>query len=78
MIVDEIMSQLDGQGRARVAELMRSLVRSEGAEEQAGRSFVDLDSLFVVMQDNAAEEFEEPFDSMDWVVRKGDSSFLER
>ncbi len=113
LVLDEILTHLDAQGREAVGSVLKALVegshelhrgqavgkeavivddevvesKEEGGdpprkldgkdrilEKSNGHSF---ESIFIILQDLVANELEESFDSIDTVVKEGDSSRVE-
>lgn len=84
IVLDEVLNHLDGAGRARVGKLLRAMVQTEGdgqehstpARTQMGclSARPGLQTAIVILQDSAAIELEDTFDSIDEVVKEGDVS----
>jgi hypothetical protein len=73
LVLDEPLTHLDRSGRNRFGEVVRNLVvSSDGSRSDFGMS-----TVLVILQDLAAEELEEAFDSIDTVVRQGGDSHVE-
>ena len=73
LVLDEPITHLDGAGREAVAARLRELCARPGAARGPADK---VDSLFVVLQDTAAEDFGEAFDACDVVSRRGDASVV--
>ena len=69
MVLDEVLAHLDHAGRRRVANvLLRDVAKGGGGEERG--------SVFLIMQDAAADELLNIFDAVEEVQRRGGSSVL--
>ena len=77
MVLDEPLTHLDATGRAQVGKILRGLLQ-KGRDEREGISGdiakSNLSTIILILQDLAAEELEESFDSIDEVVKDGGSS----
>lgn len=73
LVLDEPLTHLDRSGRTRFGEVVRNLVVSS----DDSRSDFGMSTVLVILQDLAAEELEEAFDSIDTVVRQGGDSRVE-
>ncbi|KAG5184331.1 hypothetical protein JKP88DRAFT_262844 [Tribonema minus] len=65
-LVSSAAAQLDANGRARVAHLLRRLVAADGGYS----------TVLVILQDLPAEQIIDSFDAVDEVVKRGDRSWL--
>lgn len=87
LVLDEILTHLDGQGREAVGSLLKAMVKrsheegeevsSFGSSEDARKQlrFVDgYGTIIVILQDLVASEIEEAFDHIDVVRKEGDVS----
>lgn len=73
-ILDEPLTHLDRSGRTDVGRLLRRFVRESHSESSASLG-LSYETVLIILQDLAAEELEESFDSVDRVIkRRGVSS----
>lgn len=77
MVLDEPLTHLDATGRAQVGKILRGLLQ-KGRDERDGIGWdstkSNLSTIVLILQDLAAEELEESFDSIDEVVKDDGSS----
>ena len=77
MVLDEPLTHLDATGRAQVGKILRGLMQ-KGRDERdsigGASAKSNLSTIILILQDLAAEELEESFDSIDEVVKDGGSS----
>lgn len=77
LVLDEVLSQLDSYGRARVAAMLRALTHGRTTDdEQSGLAGPQAiySTILVILQDLPAEELQESFDRIDQVVKHRDCS----
>ena len=72
-VMDEPLTHLDRTGRANVGHVLRDMLRRNAAGTAHSLS---VSTVILILQDLAAEELEESFDSMDEVVKKDGSSLV--
>jgi DNA repair exonuclease SbcCD ATPase subunit len=81
LFLDEPLTHLDRSGRADVGRLLRRLLPSSDddalTEVHRGRSRLQFSTIVLILQDLAAEELEEAFDSIDVVMKEGGKSSVE-
>jgi len=63
-VLDEPLTHLDGEGKRAVGEVLKTMLEDDNG----------LDSIVLILQDAAAEELEQDFDSTDIVVRDEEGS----
>jgi DNA repair exonuclease SbcCD ATPase subunit len=73
LVLDEPLTHLDRSGRDKFGNVIRRLVAPGGGP----RADFGMSTVLVILQDLAAEELEEAFDSIDTVVRDGGDSHVE-
>ena len=66
IVLDEPLTHLDATGRAQVGKILRSLLQKGRGEDDTKSN---LSTIVLILQDLAAEELEESFDSIDEVVK---------
>jgi len=70
-ILDEPLTHLDQAGRAAVGNVLKDLTKTPYSSGTPGLSF---STILMILQDLAAEEIEESFDSVDEVCKRGSKS----
>ena len=75
-VLDEPLTHLDRSGRTKVGHLIRKMLRPQGDPGGVGLGGLGLSTIVLILQDLAAEELEESFDSIDEVEKKGGTSFV--
>ena len=70
-MLDEPLTHLDATGRAQVGKILRSLLQKGRGEDDTKSN---LSTIVLILQDLAAEELEESFDSIDEVVKDNGTS----
>jgi len=68
IVLDEVMQHLDSEGCARVARLLEELIAGDTT---------CFKTALVILQTKVGEELGDTFDSVDVVVKKDDSSFVQ-
>ena len=71
VVLDEPLTHLDATGRAQVGKILRSLLQKSRGEDGTKSN---LSTIVLILQDLAAEELEESFDSIDEVIKDNGSS----
>lgn len=69
-ILDEPLTHLDRSGRSDVGRLLRRLLRQSYSDSNASLG-LSYETVLMILQDLAAEELEESFDSVDQVIKRG-------
>ena len=75
-ILDEPLTHLDRVGRTKVGHLIRKMLRPQGDPGGVGLGGLGISTIVLILQDLAAEELEESFDSIDEVEKKGGASIV--
>jgi DNA repair exonuclease SbcCD nuclease subunit/ABC-type dipeptide/oligopeptide/nickel transport system ATPase subunit len=70
-VLDEPLTHLDRTGRTNVGHVLQRMLRRRTEQSPFGVS-----TILLILQDLAAEELEESFDSIDEVVKRGGTSFV--
>ena len=73
-ILDEPLTHLDRSGRSDVGRLLRRLVRQSHSDTKSTALGLSFETVLMILQDLAAEELEESFDSVDQVIKRGGTS----
>jgi DNA repair exonuclease SbcCD ATPase subunit len=75
-ILDEPLTHLDRSGRTKVGEVIRSMIRPSGSADFKEFRGLGMSTVLIILQDLAAEELEEAFDSIDEVVKEKSDSYV--
>lgn len=67
LVLDEPLTHLDRSGRTDVGRMLKRLIRHDGSDSE----HFSVATILLILQDLAAEEIEEEFDSVDEVIKKG-------
>jgi DNA repair exonuclease SbcCD ATPase subunit len=73
-ILDEPLTHLDRSGRSDVGRLLRKFVRQSQSGLEGTALGLSFETVLIILQDLAAEELEESFDSVDQVIKRGSVS----
>jgi DNA repair exonuclease SbcCD ATPase subunit len=73
-ILDEPLTHLDRSGRSDVGRLLRRFVRQSQSGTEGAALGLSFETVLIILQDLAAEELEESFDSVDQVIKRGSVS----
>ena len=73
---DEPLTHLDRTGRSEVGRVLRSLIQRTFETEHTSTAGFKVSTLILVLQDIAAEELDESFDSIDEVVKRSGQSVV--
>ena len=77
IVLDEPLTHLDRSGRTKVGDLLRKMLHPTGEDTMFGPiGGLGMSTIVLILQDLAAEEIEEAFDSIDEVVKDGGTSYL--
>ena len=73
---DEPLTHLDRTVRSEVGRVLRSLIQRTFETEHTSTAGFKVSTLILVLQDIAAEELDESFDSIDEVVKRSGQSVV--
>uniref|UniRef100_A0A7S4JM63 RecF/RecN/SMC N-terminal domain-containing protein n=1 Tax=Odontella aurita TaxID=265563 RepID=A0A7S4JM63_9STRA len=74
LVLDEPLTHLDASGRAHVGMILRKMISNQPAEY--GGRLSEVSTILIILQDLAAEELEESFDSIDEVIKEKGRSIV--
>jgi DNA repair exonuclease SbcCD ATPase subunit len=76
VVMDEPLTHLDYSGRADVGRVLRKMLRRTSEYGSGGSSGFGVSTILIILQDLAAQELDECFDSIDEVVKENGSSMV--